>query len=103
MTKTNQANPFRSDSESSSDSETLSSETDVDSAGSLRDFVVDGDESVGSDYLPDSETASVASMQSDRLLQISDTLDFVILELIRLRDLLHEGDAVETAESGTNT
>ncbi|KAM3555254.1 hypothetical protein ARSEF4850_006081 [Beauveria asiatica] len=103
MTKTNQANPFRSDSESSSDSETLSSETDVDSAGSLRDFVVDGDESVGSDYLPDSETASVASMQSGRLLQISDTLDFVILELIRLRDLLHEGDAVETAESGTNT
>lgn len=88
-----------SGSDSGSDSEILSSETDVDSAGSLRDFV-DGD---GSEFLPDSETASVASMRSGRRLQMSDALDFVILELMRLRDLLHEGDAVVTAESGTNT
>ncbi|PQK18104.1 hypothetical protein BB8028_0012g00010 [Beauveria bassiana] len=103
MTRTNQANLCKSGSQSCSDSDTLSSETDVDSAGSLLDFVVDGDESVGGDYLPNSETASIALMQSGLRLQISDTLDLVILELIRLRDLLHEGDAVETAESGTST
>lgn len=76
----------------------MTSETDVDSAGSLRDFV-DGD---GSEFVPNSDTASVASMRSDRRLQISEALDFMILELMRLRDLLHEDEAVGTADSDTN-
>lgn len=88
---------YYSVSENDSDADTLSSETDVDSAGSLADFVDDAD------FLPESETTSVEWTPGERRLQISDALDSVIAELIRLRDLLDEHDADAAGESRTST
>ncbi|XWW94410.1 hypothetical protein V2A60_002420 [Cordyceps javanica] len=99
MTEIDQAKLFMSDSDAGSSSEIASSEADTDSTGSLRDFVV----GEGSEFVPDSETASVASIRSGERLKISETLDYVILDLIRLRDLMHERVVVETAESDTST
>lgn len=90
--------PSVSESDSFSNADTLSSETDVDSAGSLVDFVNDG---CSSDFLPASETASAEWTPAERRLQISDALDSAIGELIRLRDLLDEHEADAPGRSGT--
>ncbi|EJP60958.1 uncharacterized protein BBA_10099 [Beauveria bassiana ARSEF 2860] len=102
MTEMYQAVPF-SESDMSSDSEILTSGTDDDSAGRLRDFVVDGDEGSLSEFVPGSDVASIESEQHDRRIQIYDALDSIILELVRLRDLLYEEEISAPAAGVTDT
>ncbi|KAJ2972614.1 hypothetical protein NQ176_g7057 [Zarea fungicola] len=90
MMNVNYENPFSDD--FVSDSDVTSSGSENDSLGSLGDFTVDVDTDASSldEFVPNTDTESLVSMPGS---EIRAQVDSVILQLIRLRDLLDEEDA----------